>query len=460
VRVGHPEDLLDGFGELAEPILGGTPLLVGVLPRLFALVDADGEADVAGELFEQAAFFGVEGTGPLRVDVEGPEGPVAEDDRERRHRLVAALECVRPPRRGLGVMGDVVAHRRLPGGEGPRGDGAASRRLRRDEPIDDLLRGGIGAGLGPPRQPTAVAIEQSEPGHAPAAGVDRDATGFLEELAEVRLADDRLVDVAQHGVDPVQVTDPLVVALAVGDVEIDPGQVGRQPVVTGQAAAARRHPAHGAVRQHDAELGAVDALADGALDLGDQGGAIVGMDQRHEGVRCPRRQLVGETAERATAAETLDLTRPQVAEPDAQAGDLEGGLELHGLPAPRVFGSGGLRRPDLPPGPAGRQIEGLAPQLELRHDLAGQGPQGVELFGRQGARHDVGDGKRTDREAVGRPQRHPGVGPQMGVPQHERMIREALVTPGVFDDEEVGRVDRVRAEREVPRRLAGGEADA
>ena len=122
VRVGHPEHLLDGLGELAEPVLGDPPLLLGALPLALALVDADGEADVAGELLEQAALLVVEDARLVGVDVERAEGPpVAEQDRRT------------PPSSGS-------RGRALPSRQAPPRDRARCRRRPPAGPVSSARR--------------------------------------------------------------------------------------------------------------------------------------------------------------------------------------------------------------------------------------------------------------------------------------------------------------------------------
>ena len=159
----------------------------------------------------------------------------------------------------------------------------------------------------------------------------------------------------------------LLVALALGDVEVDAGHGRRGPVGVVETAAARRHPAHLAVGQHDAELGAVDALAGRLVDPGGEPGAILFVDERHELRARRRRRALGQPADRSAAADAPDPAGAQVGEPDVHPGDLERGVELH-------------RR--LPQGVVGavRQLERLTAQLELRHHLAAEHAEGVELL--------------------------------------------------------------------------------
>ena len=235
----------------------------------------------------------------------------------------------------------------------------------------------------------------------------------------------------------------LLVALALGDVEIDAGHRRRRPVRIVQAAAARRHPAHLAVGQHEAELGAVDAVAGRPVDPGGEPGPIRFVDERHElGARL-RRHLFGQPADRTAAADALDPAGAEVGEPHVHAGDFERGIELHRL---------------LPQGVPG-QIEPLAAQLELRHGLAAEDAEGVQLLRRQLARDGVGHGERADGMTVHRAQRRTGIEPDEGITDDERMVGEALVAQRVLDDVEVGGVDGVGAERQPPWRLAQRHAD-
>ena len=251
----------------------------------------------------------------------------------------------------------------------------------------------------------------------------------------------------------------LLVALALGDVEIDAGHRRRRPVRIVETAAARRHPAHLAVGQHDAELGAVDAVAGRPVDPGGELGPIRFVDERHElGARLRRRPL-RQPADRPAAADAADRAGAQVGEPHVHAGDVERGIELH-----RLFPQGvlGARSPAAPAWARARlgQIEPLTAQLELRHDLAAEHAEGVELLGRQLARDGIGHGQRADGVPVRRAQRRAGVEPDERITDDERMVGEALVATQVFDDVEVRGVDGVGAERQLARRLAQRQADS
>ena len=106
------------------------------------------------------------------------------------------------------------------------------------------------------------------------------------------------------------------------------------------------------------------------------------------------------------------------------------------------------------------RIEGLTAQLELRHDLAAEHAEGVELLRRQLARNGIGHGQRADGVPVRRAQRHAGVEPDERIPDDQRMVGEALVATQVFDDVDVRGVDGVGAERQLARCLAQRQADS
>jgi hypothetical protein len=107
-----------------------------------------------------------------------------------------------------------------------------------------------------------------------------------------------------------------------------------------------------------------------------------------------------------------------------------------------------------------RQRAPVLAQFELHHHVPGQDQQAVALREREAARPVVDHAEAAQRVAVRRVQRGAGVEADVRVVDHRRVVGEAGVEPGILDHHDGTAVHGVRAERRVPGRLAGVQADA
>ncbi len=171
--------------------------LVQGLARAVALHQLQGEADVGGKFVEQVKLGGIEELGLLRVEIEGAERPAFHHDRKGRRGAI--IQCQRrfPPGSHARILGNVVADDMptLAQGE-PRGAMAMLIVASRDvQPIQIVAHL---PGVGRRANLAALRIGETQPGHAEAADLDRDAAGLAEQRVGVAQPHDGPVDAAQN----------------------------------------------------------------------------------------------------------------------------------------------------------------------------------------------------------------------------------------------------------------------
>jgi hypothetical protein len=107
-----------------------------------------------------------------------------------------------------------------------------------------------------------------------------------------------------------------------------------------------------------------------------------------------------------------------------------------------------------------RELERLAPQLELRHGLTAEHAQRDALRVGQLLGHGIGHREGADGVPVSGAERRTGVEADVGSAEDQGMVGEALVEPAVLDDVQVGGVERVATKTQRARQLGEGQADA
>jgi hypothetical protein len=104
----------------------------------------------------------------------------------------------------------------------------------------------------------------------------------------------------------------------------------------------------------------------------------------------------------------------------------------------------------------------LGSSLELEFDEGGDVLQRLALGRVEDARFAVDDAEGADSKPVRTVQRLTGIEPNLRIAGHQRIVRESLVRPSVFHHERLVGLgdDRMRAEREVSRRLPDLEPES
>ena len=354
------------------------------MPRRLAFVDLEREREVGRQLVEKAQLFLVEEPRFPRVEVERADDARPGRERQRRHGAVFTADRRVAPRRGAGVAGDVVAHpvraraHRLVGPDTSR-VGAAVAEQRTDHGQRVLRAAGV---RGNPQAARRL-VHHPDPRHPEPALLDGNPAGRFEQRLRVALADDGLVDVAEHRVDPVGMLGAPLGFLPLRDVLVHARQVEGAAGLVPRAPPALGHPADLTARQDDPELHGVLAGRPRPLDPAGDDGAVLGMDQRQQRRAGLRIERLGQARHRSAALNGPQRIRLEIPRPHAHPRHVEGGLELRRLVAqPRpCFPDGG----DLDDGAAHPQR--LACFVERELAAAGHpvdravGPDHAEFMG-------------------------------------------------------------------------------
>ncbi len=197
--------------------------------RLLELPDLHREREVRRQFFEQVQLLGVEETRLAGVEVEGAEGLALHDQGKRRRSAVAELQRIVSPGGHARVMLDIVADRVHTFAQGARGRSQPARTVAPASIDLQLLEVAVRhAGVSHGPNALRFRVQQTDPRHSEAARLDRGAASLGEQRLGLAHAHDRLIDLAQHGVDAVQLQDAGLGATALGDV-VDDREEGLRP---------------------------------------------------------------------------------------------------------------------------------------------------------------------------------------------------------------------------------------
>src|SRR5580700_10375095 len=97
-------------------------------------------------------------------------------------------------------------------------------------------------------------IHYTDPGHSERSRLDRDAASLPEQIVTVSYPDSQSGNLTEHGIDSIQMLNPDICLLTLGDIRDDAsGPIGLPGIVQNRSASSV-DPTHLAVEAHDAKL--------------------------------------------------------------------------------------------------------------------------------------------------------------------------------------------------------------